>query len=177
MGQPPSQLLRRDLGAEVKRGQTFRGTGTQRAGRPTLLSLPLREKSQAAAVGADMAVLGSGGSYTVGGGTSRPRRPEDPVHRRGSSPAGPPGAQSAGARGGELRQHGWKGGSGEWEAAGSPERRAPRAASSAPLTGLAGTGERQSINKPRRERAPGDSRSPGRPAAIADLGLRRPHGR
>lgn len=113
-----------------------------------------------------MAVLGSGGSYTVGGGTSRPRRPEDPVHRRGSSPAGPPGAPSAGARGGELRQRGWKGGSGEWEAA-----------ESRPLTGLAGSGERQSINKPGRERAPGDSRSPGRPAAIAGLGLRRPHRR
>lgn len=79
----------------------------------------------------DTAVLGSGGSYTVGGGTSRPREAQGLCTQRAApAPAGPPGAQSAGVRSGDLRQRGWKGaGSGSrpgplkcWRY----ERRAPR---------------------------------------------------
>lgn len=72
-----------------------------------------------------------GGSYTVGGGTSRPQEARGLCTQRAApAPAGPPGAQSAGVRSGELRQRGWKGaGSGSrpgplkcWRS----ERRAPR---------------------------------------------------
>lgn len=100
-------------------------------GRAAPPSFPSRTAREVRRRLGDLAVLGSGGSYTVGGGTARPREARGPCTQRAApAPAGPPGAQSAGARSGDLRQRGWKGaGSGSrpgplkcWRS----ERRAPR---------------------------------------------------
>ncbi|EGV94825.1 hypothetical protein I79_004593 [Cricetulus griseus] len=114
-----------------------------RAAPPSFPSRPARKVRQRLGHTAVLGSGGRGGSYTVGGGTSRPRE------ARGlwaPAPAARPGPKSAGARSGELRQRGWKGaGSGSrpgplkcWRS----ERRAPRL----PLTGLSRTGAK-TVNK------------------------------
>lgn len=100
-----------------------------------------------------MAVLGSGGSYTVGGCTSQPQEARGPCTQARLQPRRPARGPVRGSPERRVKAAWLEGRERGMGAAGSPERRAPRAASSEPLTDLAGTGERQSINKPRRERA------------------------
>lgn len=73
----------------------------------------------------------AGGSYTVGGGTSRPREARGLYTARGSSPGRPARGSVRGSPERRLKAA-WLEGSGEWESARSPEMLALRGASSSP---------------------------------------------
>ena len=104
MGAQPSQLLGKELKAKLK-AEILEKKGSEQPtdSRPAPSASKVRQRL------GDTAVLGRGGSYTVGGGTSQEARGlctqrawRSPVR----PPCGPPGAQSLEARRGELRQLG-----------------------------------------------------------------------